>query len=142
MSHFLSIILLMLAVSAHAEIHMWTDEKGKKHFSDKPPVNVETSIVEVKVNTYESPNIESIKDYSGTNNKVVMYSAVWCGVCKKAKQYFDSNNVNYSEYDIDTSSKGKRDFKRMGGKGVPIILVGEKRLNGFSQATFETIYND
>lgn len=44
------------------------------------------------------------------------------------------------EYDVEKSSKGKRDFKRLGGTGVPIILVGQKRLNGFSWETFEKLY--
>ena len=119
---------------------MWTDKNGKKHFSDKPPVDVETSIVEIKLNTYESPNIESHKNAFIKNDKVVMYSAEWCGVCKKAKKYFDSNKVKYTDHDVENSSKGKRDYKRLKGRGVPIILVGDNRLNGFSQSKLESIY--
>jgi hypothetical protein len=46
----------------------------------------------------------------------------------------------FSEYDVDKSSKGKRDFKKLGGKGVPVILVGKQRMNGFSAGKFEKIY--
>jgi len=62
-------------------------------------------------------------------------------VCKKAKTYFKSNNVKYTEYDVEINAKGKRDFKRLDGRAVPIILVGDKQLNGFSQAKIESIYN-
>jgi len=61
-----------------------------------------------------------------------MYSAAWCGICKKANEYFKANNIKYKEYDIDKSSKGKRILKKLGAKGVPVILVGDKHLNGFS----------
>ena len=40
--------------------------------------------------------------------------------------------VVLSTWDVDESSKGKRDFKKLNGKGVPIFLVGDQRMNGFS----------
>jgi len=30
----------------------------------------------------------------------------------------------------------------MGAKGVPVILVGKQRMNGFSAAGFKQIYNN
>jgi hypothetical protein len=30
----------------------------------------------------------------------------------------------------------------MGATGVPVILVAKQRMNGFSEAGFEKIYND
>ena len=44
----------------------------------------------------------------------------------------DSEGIAYKEYDVDKSSKGKRDYKKLNGKGVPIILVGDQRMDGFS----------
>ena len=135
------IYALLFTVSASAEILKWTDSDGKVHFGDRPPVDAKTSIVEVRINTYESPNIEALQEILNPKNKVVMYSAAWCGICKKAKKYFKENNIKYKEYDIDRSSKGKKDFKKLGAKGVPVILVGDKRPNGFSAESFESIYN-
>ena len=132
---------LIFTISVSAEILKWTDSDGRVHFGDKPPAGAETSIVEVRINTYESPNIEALQEILNPKDKVVMYSAEWCGVCKKAKKYFRANNIPYKDYDIDKSSKGKKDYKKLGAKGVPVILVGKKRLNGFSAATFESIYN-
>ncbi len=135
------ITTLIFTISVSAEIHKWTDSDGRVHFGDKPPAGAETSIVEVKINTYESPNIEALQEILNPKDKVVMYSAEWCGVCKKAKKYFRANNIPHKDYDIDKSSKGKKDYKKLGAKGVPVILVGKKRLNGFSAATFDSIYN-
>lgn len=135
------LIFLFVTFSAYAEIFVWTDENGKKHYTDIPPADVDASVVEVKINSYESPSLEKYKGALSSNNKVVLYSTVWCGYCKKAREYFNSNNISYTEYDVEKSSKGKRDYKSMGGKAVPIILVGENRLNGFSPSKFESIYN-
>jgi len=137
----LLISTLLFTIGVSAEILKWTDSDGRVHFGDKPPPGAETSIVEVRINTYESPNIEALQEILNPKDKVVMYSAEWCGVCKKAKKYFKANNIPYKDYDIEKSSKGKKDYKKLGAKGVPVILVGKKRLNGFSAATFERIYN-
>ena len=74
------------------------------------------------------------------NKRVVMYSAAWCGVCKTAKKYFTEKKIAYSEYDIDTNPKAKADFDKMGGRGVPVILVGSRRMNGFSAGGFEQLF--
>jgi len=137
----LLISTLLFSMGAFAEILKWTDSDGKVHFGDRPPADAVTSVVKVKINTYESPNVEAMQDVLNPKDKVVMYSAEWCGVCKKAKKYFKANNIPYKDYDIDKSSKGKKDFKKLGAKGVPVILVGKKRLNGFSAGSFESIYN-
>jgi len=137
----LIISTLLFSISASNEILKWTDSDGKIHFGDRPPAGAEASVVEVRINTYESPNIEAIREILNPKDKVVMYSAAWCGVCKKAKKYFKANKIRFKEYDIERSSKGKKDFKKLGAKGVPVILVEEKRLNGFSAGSFESIYN-
>ena len=140
------VIFLFLVLSQHFvvanEIHMWKDEHGRTHFGDKPPSTAESQVIEVKINTYESPSIEKYdRSLSSGNKKVVMYSTTWCGVCVKAKKYFKENKIAFSQYDVETSSKGKRDYKKLDGRGVPIILVGDNRLNGFSAGRFEQIYN-
>ena len=137
----LIISTLLFSISASNEILKCTDSDGKIHFGDRPPAGTETSVVEVRLNTYESHNIEAIREILNPKDKVVMYSAAWCGVCKKAKKYFKANKIRFKEYDIEKSSKGKKDFKKLGAKGVPVILVEVKRLNGFSAGSFESIYN-
>lgn len=133
-------ISLFFSSFSCAEIHQWVDENGKTHFGDKPPINANTTIIEVEINTYESPNTEALKALLNPKEQVVMYSAEWCGVCKKAEQYFKKNKIKFKEYDIEKSNKGKRDYKKLEAKGVPVILVGDKRLNGFSEEAFESLY--
>ena len=66
---------LLFTVSASAEILKWTDSDGKVHFGNRPPADAKTSIVEVRINTYESPNIEALQEVLNPRDKVVMYSA-------------------------------------------------------------------
>lgn len=75
---------------------------------------------------------EEISDFNlGVEGKVVMYSTSWCPVCKRARTYFKTNNISYIEYDIETTNKGKEDYKKMEGRGVPIFIIGKTKINGF-----------
>ncbi len=140
MKQLILITCLFLSFCVSAEIHRWVDENGKVHFTDKPPANVESSVIKVRINTYESPKIVNLSSELQKKDKVVMYSASWCGYCKKAKAYFKKNKIAFKEYNIEKSKKGKREYDALGGRGVPVILVGNKRLNGFSVASFESMY--
>ena len=40
--------------------------------------------------------------------------------------------ITYSEYDVEQSEIDRQEFRRLQGKGVPIILVGKQRMDGFS----------
>jgi glutaredoxin len=152
------VLLCLSSFSLSAEVYKWTDEGGRTHFSDQPPLNQLSQSIDLgEISTYTSAKIiendvqakennntvtekkHSAKKYSG-RKKVVMYSAAWCGICTKAKKYFRKNKIAYKEYDIDTSKKGRRDFKKLNASGVPVILVGKKRLDGFNIKKFETLY--
>ena len=138
--------LLMSPGAALGEIYKWVDADGKTHFSSSQPTHTEAETVEPKAtNTYSSPDHPSpsntgLAKVKKSKKKVVMYSAVWCGVCRKAKNYFKRKGVPFREYDIETSAKGRKDYKKLKGSGVPIILVGKQRMDGFSASSFESMY--
>lgn len=74
-------------------------------------------------------------DYGPREVKIL--TTTWCGVCKKVKAYLASKGIYYSEYDVETSEIGKQEYKRLEGKGVPIILVGKQRMDGFSSSKLD-----
>lgn len=110
------------------------------HFTDKPPKGEKAEALELKINTYSAVEIKPLVERLGKKDKVVMYSATWCGICKKAKRYFKTNKIPYVIYDVEKSYTGKRDFKLLKGKSVPIIIVGDQRMNGFNVARFDKFY--
>ena len=140
------LIFFFLTNIGHTQIFKWKDADGKIHFSDKKPINNESENIQLKINTYKSVTIDSKylkSDKKRSNsNDVVMYSAAWCGVCRKAKAYFNKNNIAYTEYDIDKDKAAKKRHKEMGATGVPVIFIGNKRMNGFSTASFERVYKN
>ena len=62
---------------------------------------------------------------------VVMYATEWCGYCTQAREYFTANGIPYVEYDIEKSSKAKRNFDVLKGSGTPLIYQGYTRVSGF-----------
>jgi glutaredoxin len=117
-----------------AEIYSWKDAQGKVHFGDRQPNDHKSEQVKVRVNTYNAPPVvTTVKSIPISKGKVVLYTTQRCGYCKMAKQFLKKNKIKYSEYDVEKSKKGKRDFKKLKGKGVPIILVGDQRMSGFSE---------
>ena len=138
--------IMLTAGSGQAEIYRWIDGEGKLQFGDRPPDAHSADKVELPPgNRYshreiELPKLEPSPTASG--QRVVMYSARWCGVCKQARRYFRDHQVPFREYDVETSDKGRRDFSRLGGRGVPLILVGSQRMSGFSAGRFEQLYRE
>jgi len=144
--HLLTTLLMLLTISlptqVYAEIYTWTDDLGRIHFTDSPPDDTRTKQVDIgPLNTYNSPSQNSINNtlsrptgVTAPKAKVILYSTTWCGVCKKAKRWLRSNKIAFREYDVENSERGRKDYKKMKGSGVPIIKVGKKRFNGFSSS--------
>jgi glutaredoxin len=135
------LILVLLAQPALAgEISKWKDASGRVHYGDTPPADVAAERLSVKPNVYESQTGERRSEPASPPKKVVMYSTVRCGYCRKARAYFKANGIAFTDYDVETSAKGQRDYRRMGARGVPVILVGDKRMDGFSESVFASLY--
>ncbi|MCB1836156.1 MAG: glutaredoxin family protein [Alcanivoracaceae bacterium] len=140
LTSFLLLVLLPALVSA--EIYRWTDAEGRVHFSDEPHNTMPSEQVSVRVNSYESVTYESLGSYTPPSDKrVIMYSTSWCTYCKKARNYFERNRVRYVEYDIEESTRARKEFDQLGGRGVPLIVVGRTKMSGFSEAGFREIYD-
>lgn len=142
----IAFLLFVIAQPSFSEIYKWVDKNGNIKFSDKKPVSGnKTKTVKLKINTVKVPKVyhnETGDEYASDetiSKNVIMYSASWCGVCTTAKKYFKHKGIPYKEYDVETSAKGRKDFKRLRGKGVPIILIGKKRMDGFDQSYFERL---
>ncbi len=63
---------------------------------------------------------------------VVMLSASWCQYCRRARQYFVSNDINYCEWDIERSERGAALYKESKHKAIPIIYIADRELIGFN----------
>jgi glutaredoxin len=74
--------------------------------------------------------------------EVKMYATSWCPYCAKARAYFARRGITYVEVDIEKSREGRAEYDKLGARGVPVILVGSQRMNGFSEARLSNLLAD
>ncbi|HEX6592352.1 MAG TPA: glutaredoxin family protein [Moraxellaceae bacterium] len=134
------LLALALAMPAAAEIYKWTDAEGRTHFSDSNAGNRQAETVQVRVNSYKSVSYSKLlRPLPASTAGVVLYGTRWCGYCKQAKAYMQQKGIAYTEYDIEQDASAKQAFAALGGGGVPVILIGNLRMNGFNEAGFERL---
>jgi len=135
------LLLIFMSAEASSEIYKWVDEKGRTHYGDSnnKPENKPVEKLDIKLNTYKHTSFENTEVIT---EKVVMYSAAWCGFCKKARRYFVANRIPFVEYDVDKDMRAKRRYQKLGASGVPVIFFKDRRMNGFSEAGFRSIYRN
>ena len=72
-------------------------------------------------------------DYAAAHaGKVIIYGTAWCGYCGKARNLLKDNNIAFYEYDIEKSLEGYNQFKRLGGSGVPMLLINGEIVKGYN----------
>lgn len=140
-------VVLLLAslpspVHAGSQIFKWTDADGRVHYGDLPPDRARAETVKLRINTYEGPAVVwkyTPPDWARKKGKVTLYGTRWCGACKLAKAYLRERGVSYQDLDIENSKQAYTEYAELQGKGVPLILVGEQRMNGFSAEKMEAM---
>ena len=68
---------------------------------------------------------------------VIMYGVPDCGYCRQARDYFAEQGIDYVEYNINKSSRRLREFRRLGGRGTPLIRVEGNTIQGFNRQAIE-----
>ena len=131
------------AAPATAEIYRWTDPNGKVHYSERKPAKdaggqVQSFRGEARVSFLGGGGNVSTESAA----KVRMLMTQSCPYCKKAKAFLQSRGTAFEELDIEASAQAKAEYDRLGGKGVPIILVGEQRGDGFDPGEMERMLTE
>ena len=150
------VITLALAMSTSADtVYKAVGPDGEITYSDKPPAD------RARTNTLEFRNLPSSplpaevlrfreqleKSAHGRisaaraprTGDVALFTAVWCGHCKRAKAHLATAQINYIESDIENVD-GMRAFIAAGGSGgVPLLVAGERRVQGYSAPAYDRL---
>lgn len=140
--------LALLANLALAGVYKWTDAQGSVHYSDTPPQSGGAQQVKLHINSFDGPAIVRPRaplDAPAPQTAqagIVMFTTSWCPSCKRAKAYLSGKGVPYREMDVEQSAEARQQFMQLGGRGVPLILVGNKRMDGFDPNTMEALLRE
>lgn len=152
----LLLIALTTAGAAVAQstttLYKSTGPDGKTMYSDRPPANAQEAKALTFQNAPASPlspetlaYIDTLMRSADTRAKapppseIVLFTAVWCGYCKKAKAHLAAKQVPHREFDIDTKD-GLIAYARTGRKRVvPLLIVNGQSVSGYSAASYDAI---
>lgn len=86
-----------------------------------------------------TPQVTKLGTGAGMDS-VTLYSATWCGYCKKARAYLDIHGIPYNDVDIDSPGAMAELVKLEGGKTVPFLVRGKQHIKGFSKAGYDRFF--
>jgi glutaredoxin len=69
----------------------------------------------------------------GQQPEVTLYATSWCGYCAKTRRLLKQLRVEYTEYDIEQDATANARFQKLGGRGVPLIIIGKDVIHGFDE---------
>lgn len=141
-----SLFLIICISSANAEVVFYEDKDGRTHFvSDREKVPEEykhqlkgqklAPITKVKSKDFKPSGDPryAVK----TPKKIVMYVTSWCPVCIRAENYMKAKGISFAKYDVEQNQRARSEFQALGGRGVPLIKVGDRIMKGFDENKFE-----
>jgi len=65
--------------------------------------------------------------------RITLYTTRNCPQCRLAKQYLQQKGLRFQEFDVQQNVRAQKAFARLGARGVPVIMIGETRIDGFDR---------
>jgi glutaredoxin-like YruB-family protein len=65
--------------------------------------------------------------------RITLYSTRDCPHCRRAKLYLQQKGVRFQELDVQQNTRAQKLFARLGARGVPVIMIGDTRIDGFDR---------
>jgi glutaredoxin len=81
----------------------------------------------------------AVASTGGGRSDIILYSAEWCGACRKAKRYLDGQGIAYDERDVDIPANAAELVEKTGARAIPVIDVGGRILTGFNAAGYDRL---
>ena len=99
--------------------------------SDVPPPNAPPSAAPSTTPVAAAPKKLSDAELRAAlvATPITMYSAPWCGTCRRAHEFLQQNGLRWTDRNIDDDPAALRELKqRSGGTAIPVIDVDGKLL--------------
>ncbi len=75
-------------------------------------------------------------------DKIIVYSTVTWPWCTRVKDYLDSKDISYTEYDVGKDyNKAVEMVNKSGQQGVPVLDIGGQIVVGFDQGRIDELLN-
>jgi glutaredoxin len=138
MKRIVALLVLSVCIPASAQqIYRVVGADGRVQYTDKPPAGAKAAAVQPRISSYGGDAVvtgstPAVKP-AQARPEIRMYATDWCGYCRKAREYFARNGIRYTELDVEKSEVARLEYRGLGARGVPVIVVGTQRMNGYSE---------
>lgn len=138
---FIMVLFFFLFGTANAAFYTWEDESGVTHITDYPPPQT-SSTKNVRLHKNEPDNGSMTKDEDLSKNQrkpdVTLFTKNDCKDCDKAREFLQSQNISFTEYNMDTNPDSVTRRKDIdNSEDVPFAIINRNQVYGFS----ESVYN-
>jgi len=69
--------------------------------------------------------------------RITLYSARHCTACRQARDYLRQRGLDFREVDVRSNLRAQKALARLGTRSVPVIVVGDTRIDGFDRNRLE-----
>ncbi len=119
----------------------WRDRVGFVESATPPPMSPTDMARAIEPDARRLvARLEASRKASGP--KVIIYSANWCGACRRAKAYMDRKGVRYEERNVDQPRFKEELVRKSGGRSIPVIEVNGRILKGFNPERLDKLLAD
>lgn len=154
--------LLSIKTSTVYCVYKYTGENGEIVYSDRPAPSKKPTAPKTPPNANDRPPVYSPVPFSDGEQRiirakappppetakpkaalpeVILYTAPWCGYCRQAQAYLANRGIVYRNIDIESSDGSLSFAKVSNGGGIPLLIYGSRRTQGFSQATYDNFFS-
>ncbi len=67
----------------------------------------------------------------GKAPRITLYGTRGCIHCRRLREWLRARGLTFRELDVERDRRAAREFQRLGARGVPVLLVGDRRIDGF-----------
>jgi glutaredoxin len=123
----LSILMLVTALSAQAELYKWTDKSGGVHYADQPPAGEVKNLERKKIggNVIEGQDNFALKE-AARKFPATLYASDCGEPCIKARELLTKRGIPFIQKNPETSAEDSIALKKLvGGLEVPTLMLGQ-----------------
>lgn len=126
--------------------YKYINERGQvqvaARLEDIPESQRSTASIFERVNPPARPSAEPGDDVRDVSNaEVTIFSTQSCGYCRAAIAYFEKQGIPYDNRDVESDAEASAEYLEITGgrRGVPVIVVGEQWMQGWSREHFDSL---
>jgi len=136
--------------SAKSIVYQWVDEKGTVHFAaslDAVPADWRSRAGQIEIGSAKPVQVASSTQLPIRPRRAVaraeperradvtVYTAPWCGWCRKTLAFLDAKGVDYVNKDIEVDAQYADELReKTGGTAIPFVEIDGNPIHGFDPA--------